>query len=200
MEPAPNQLLFNGDTTPTGKVTQGLSTTCADSFIDNYGKIIRSNNGTFDTGLPIKNETSASGWTATLDVQSNLRVSGYSTDKTAGYGVDQVGGNTILENGSTLTVAGFFMSAGDLLTYETANATIAFPTGSGYSGRLVTVTGGTMQFSADNTAQYGSLTVAGTMTWTGGTFQDYVNGVTAQTESQLIMQDLLTLGAGRISA
>jgi hypothetical protein len=182
---APNQLLFDGDVTQAGMVAQGLSTMSTDSFIDNYGTIVRSNAGTFNTGLPIKNEASASGWPATLDVQSDLLVSGSSTTKTANNAVDQVGGRTIIENGSTLAVNGFLMTAGQLLTYGAANATIA--RSSGFTGTLLTVTGGTMQFSADNTALYGSLTVAGNMSWTGGTFECYVNGGTAGQQTQLIM-------------
>jgi hypothetical protein len=193
----PNQLLFDGDVTQVGKVAKGLSTTSSDSFIDNYGKIVRSNAGTFETGLPIKNEASAGQFTATLDVQSKLLVSGSSASKTAGVSVDQVGGKTILENGSatpTLTVAGFIMTAGQLQTYGAANVIIAAPTG--FIGWTLTVTGGTMQFSADNTAVYGSLTVSGNMSWTGGTFQCYVNGGTAMQQTQLITTNQLGLGTG----
>ena len=196
---SPNQLLFDGDVTQVGKVAQGLSTTSSDSFIDNYGTIIRSNAGTFNTGLPIRNEVSAGQFTATLDVQSGLLVSGNSSTKTASNAVDQLGGRTIIENGSTLTVAGFVMDAGQLLTYGAANATIA--RSSGYIGTLLTVTGGTMQFSADNTANYGSLTVGGGMSWTGGTFVCYVNGGTAGQQTQLIMGIYTAaLGAGWPSA
>jgi hypothetical protein len=122
---APNQVLFDGDTTGVGTVAQGLSTSCSDSFIDNFGKIIRSNAGTFDTGLPIKNETSGSGWTAKVDLQSDLKVSGWSGSKTAGNSVDEEGGEVILENGKTLTVShGFIMNAGQLETYGQAKCTI----------------------------------------------------------------------------
>jgi hypothetical protein len=191
---APNKLLFDGDVTGVGKVTKGLSTTSSDSFIDNYGTVVRSNAGSFNTGLPIRNETSASGWPASLDIQSDLTVSGSSTSKTASVAVSQVGGNTILENGSTLTVFGFKMTAGKLLTYGAANATIAAV--SGLLLPLVTVTGGTIQFSADNTALYGSLTVQGDMSWTGGIFEAYINGGTAGQQTQLKMGSGATLDLG----
>jgi hypothetical protein len=101
----PNQILFDTDVTAPRNVSKELGTTSADSFIDNYGLITRSNAGTLEIGLPIKNEISPTTWSE-LDLQSNLYISGASQNKTQNYSLDQEGGYTILENGSTLQGSG----------------------------------------------------------------------------------------------
>ncbi len=187
-----NQILFDTNTTLTGHINQGLGTTSADSFIDNYGTIMRSNAGTYQTGLPIRNEMGTY-YPGVLDLQSNLYVSGYSANKTANSSVDQEGGTTILENGATLqTGRGFLQNSGQLLTYGADTATISTS-----GGVALTITGGSIDISADNHALYGKLAVNGGMSWTGGTFYSYVNGGTAGQQTQLsVTAGSITLGTG----
>jgi hypothetical protein len=179
-----NRLLFDTDVTAGGTASKGLATTSADSFIDNYGTVTRSNPGTLQIDLPIKNETS-SYYGAVLDLQSGLWISGRSANKTANTSLDQEGGKTVLENGIAFMVRSILINAGQLLTYGSSQATINQETGSW--GTLLTVSGGTIQASADNTALYGSLAVNGNMTWNGGTFQTYVNGATSGQQTQLVI-------------
>ena len=139
---AANQLQFDTDVTQVGTDPMGLDAASSNSFIDNFGVITRSNNGTYQTGVPIKNDVGTY-YSGVLDVKTSLWVSGQSASKTAGYAVDQVGGQTILENGATLqtpTTNGYFMSGGQLLTYGSGNDTIT---------RAVKITGGTIEVSAD---------------------------------------------------
>jgi hypothetical protein len=68
------------------------------------------------------------------------------------------------------------MSGGQFLTQGAGNDTM---TGS------FTVQGGTIIVSQDNPSNYGTLVVNGPMSWTGGTFQAYVNGSTGGQQTQL---------------
>ncbi len=188
-----NQLLFDTDVTQLGKVSKGLATTSADSFIDNFGVITRSNAGRFETGLPIKNEAGTF-YGGKLDLQSDMWVSGQSVNKTANVSVDQLNGETILENGATLDVAaGLRMDDGQLLTYGGGQAII---TADAANVTALDIRGGTIELSADNNATYGSLLVnTGVTSWTGGTFQAYVNGTDGSQGATFVTQ-ALTLGAG----
>jgi hypothetical protein len=102
-------------------------------------------------------------------------------------------GKTVLENGSTLTTAatgGMLVNGGNLQTYGSAKATI--------SGNL-NFQAGTLTIQADNPGSggnYGSLEVTGNMSWTGGTFEAYVNGGTGGSQTQLIVDGMLILGSG----
>ena len=181
-EASANQLLFDTDVTQPGTASKGLdfSASSPDSFIDNYGTITRSNAGTYQINVPIKNDVGAY-YTGTLDLQSSLWVSGQSANKTAGYSVDQVGGQTILDttdtNPAKLQVsAGFYMNAGQLLTYGSGVATIA---GS------ATVAGGTIIVSSNNHAAYGILDITANMSWSGGTLQIFVDGGAGTQQTQL---------------
>jgi hypothetical protein len=186
----PNQILFDTNENQIGMANVGLSGS-ASSFIDNFGTITRSNPGTYQINVPIKNEVGQV-YNGQLVVQSStLYVSGQSP-KTAGYAVDQVGGITILASGGTLQVPatnGYLMSGGDLYTQGSGNDTI---TGA------VNVTGGTIEVSQDNPSNYGTLVVNGGMSWSGGTFQAYVNGTTSNQQTQLEVTGILSLGSGAI--
>ena len=200
--PGPNQILFDTDLVHTGgTISKGLglaSPSTTDSFIDNYGAITRNNPGMFQIDLPIKNEASSDGSTThgELDLQSDLWVSGQSSNKTANYSVDQVGGETILDHSGTntgglKTLAGFRMDAGQLLTYGGGDASIGITNAHAIA---LNITGGTVDISADDHTQYGSL-LTGKTSWTGGTFDAYVNGSDNTKQTQLVTGDA-TLGAG----
>jgi hypothetical protein len=179
---AANTLLFDTDLTQPNTASKGLTrsaTTSGDSFIDNFATITRSNPGLFHIDLPIKNE-SGTYQTPTLDIRSpgptgGLWISGTSLNKTADKSVQQLAGKTILENGSTLRGHGILIAGGDLQTYGTTECKITKEAG---LFDALTVTGGTITLSADNTAQYGRLFVF-SMNWTGGTYEAYINGGTA---------------------
>jgi hypothetical protein len=187
----PNRLLFSTDVTQPGTATRGLATGSVDSFIDNYGMVVRSGAGSYQSDLPIKNEA-GSYHGAVLDLQSGLRISGRSANKTANYSVDQEGGKIIFENGTTLQAQGVLMAAGQLLTYGAAQANITAD--AGFTGPLLWVTGGTMQFAADDPTLYGSLRVQGDMGWGGGVYEAYVYGGTGGQGSLLKVDGTLTLG------
>ena len=200
----PNQILFDTDLTQPGTASYGLQTTVGgDSFIDNYGQVIRSNPGLYQTDLPIRNEpVQNSGDKGLLDVQlpsgaqqaGGLWISGFSANKTANNSLDQEGGKTLLENGALLKVNNTaLIKAGYLQTYGAASAIIQANT---QGTAALNFQGGTMTISADNPASYGSLSVAGDMTWTGGTFECYVNGQTAGQQTQLRVGGSLNLVGG----
>jgi hypothetical protein len=191
----PNQILFDSDVTEYGS-RGGLYSSNSASFIDNYGTIIRSNPGSYKA-LPIKNENNPN-YPSLLDLQSSLTIQQWSTNTGTIYSLDQEAGKTILENGSTLTVgSGVLVNGGELLTYGSAQATIQPNAPSGFP--TLTFEAGTLTIQADNPGgggQYGSLSVLGNMSWTGGTFEAYVNGGTAGSQTQLIVQGTLSLGLG----
>jgi hypothetical protein len=192
-----NQILFDTDVTQSGMASKGLGTTSADSFIDNYGQIIRSNAGTYQTDLPIRNEPPQTGEDkGLLDLQSSLWISGSSANKTANYSLDQEGGTTLLENGSSLNVnKSTLIKGGYLQTYGAAQATIQTADNRN-SPQALNFQAGTLDISADNHALYGSLKITGDMSWTGGTFECYVNGVQEQQQTQLAISGGLTTNAG----
>ncbi len=179
-----NQLIFDTDVTQVGIATTAISTSCNDSFIDNSGIITRSNSGTLTCAVPILNEAES---TTLLDLKSNLSDTVTSTTKTAGYSIDQAGGITRLENGKTLTVTSYLLAGGTLQTYGSSQATI--------SG-AVSITGGTIDVSADNHSSYGSLAFSNTVTWSGGTFQAYVNGGNASQQTQLVFNSAPVFSTG----
>jgi hypothetical protein len=148
----------------------------------------RESAGLYKIDLPIRNESAS-----VLDVTCPLNVTSASASKTAGYSIDQEGGRTIIENGTTLTVGkGFLMKAGSLNTYGTAQCTISLGTGS-----IVNVQGGTMNFANNLLGAYGSLAVfGGDMSWTGGTFVAWVDGQNFDNFDSLKVVGNLSLGSG----
>ncbi len=200
-EASANQLLFDTDVTQPGTASNGLdhAANSGDSFIDNFGTITRSNAGTYQINVPVKNDAGQY-YSGVLDVQSPLWVSGQSQNKTANFSVDQVGGETILDTThttpATLQVsATFFMNAGQLVTYGSSkNAQIM---GSGAMTTAVSIYGGTLTISADDPAAYGGLLVTnGSMFFSAGTWVAYVNGSDQTKATTLNVNGSITFGPG----
>lgn len=173
--------------------TKGLGVMSGNSFIDNYGIIIRIAAGMYQIELPIRNNSTYDGHPATLDVQSDLWIS-KSLAATANYSVDQEAGKTILESSATLKCRGVLIVAGALQTYGGGAPTISKDTG--FTTTLLTVTGGTITISADSGEDYGALVVNGDMSWTGGTFEAWIDGDTANTQPQMFVEGNLTVSSG----
>ncbi|HKI31539.1 MAG TPA: hypothetical protein VKA46_06700, partial [Gemmataceae bacterium] len=158
-----NWLVFDTDTTVPGMANQAISTAASSSYINNYDKVVRSGAGGISIDTPIYNNSGSE-----LQLTAGLGVN-KSNATTGNNSIDQQGGTTDLSGGVTLALAqGFLLNGGYLLTYGTATDTIDL------IGGTMTMSGGTLQISADNTANYGQLTVQGSMTWSGGTYQTYV--------------------------
>lgn len=194
MDPT-NNLNFSTNLNTAGTASYGISRSAmsGDSFIENQGYITRSGAGTYQIDLPIQNLAGTNYSAGTLDLESNLLITGTSANKTAGNSVDQEGGVSWIAGGATLTCQGFLMNGGSLKTSGANAATIA--AANGFAGTLLTVNGGTIKLAADNPALYGVLVVQGAMNWTGGTYQAYVNGDLWGQTSELYVTGALTLQA-----
>ena len=184
---SPNRLLFDTDTTQIGMAHKGLSRDNTSSFIDNFGTITRSNLGTLQIDLPIRNEANSP---ALLDVQSNLWISGRAPNGTANVAVDQEGGTTRLGTSATLTCRGFVLNNGVLQSAgPLVGATIAAD--DSYRGTLLTVNGGTVSMPSISAR----LTVNGDMLWTGGTLDAWIDGSHELQQSRLMVAGQLTMPA-----
>jgi hypothetical protein len=188
-----NFLDFTTDTTQFGYPSYGTKSTSTEAFIDNFGTVYRSSAGVYKIDLAVRKEVggfldvvNASG----NSVATQLEITQANASKTHGVSFDQEGGETDLVKGAVLAVdQGMYMGGGNLFTLGTATSKIVPG-----SGTNVNVVAGAIQISQDNTANYGVLEIQGAMSWTGGTFNCYINGTSGNQQDQLKVDNALTLG------